>query len=519
MAIFLQNPNASSEATSLGGGDPRTKLRNLTTQQAAERVVTGFPPNINRLVNLWVHIRGESGMDTSHTAIFERAKEVFELWQTYGLVPNEQISSKMDSIENQIQSNETVECSFNITEKLVRTLLNYLVNQNYPNTNVNILFRSDSLHVHGCNTIQNVCREYIFDTDILGRGSFGEVIGGECINHTITSTPNIKHVAIKEVDIYNLTSHMNDKKEIKDLENKTYREIVNGKYISHTNIVQFVDYLSLTPDNGRPSSHDKMDEVSRSYTGAKIYLIMERCPGRELYHYLESNTISTLQLLKSLSQICRAVLYLHECKIIHRDIKPENIGYYCDPNDINNVDKVICKLFDFGLSKKIGDSPSQMGFTRQVGTEEYRAPEIDDKNIELHDYKVDVYSLGIVIAYCFAREYPVRDDTGKIYWEKCRRAGRDNNGNEIVRIVDDKDYVLPGGTIIPATWLHQPDLLKELVTRMTCVNPVERISLLEALNHNFWEQYKLTEEEWITIQEQGAHTLKKISQHKRYPLF
>ena len=90
----------------------------------------------------------------------------------------------------------------------------------------------------------------------------------------------------------------------------------------------------------------------------------------------------------------------------------------------------------------------------------------------------------------------------------------DKNGNKREHIVDDKDY----GSL-PATWLHQPDLLKDLVTRMTCVNPVERISLVEALQHNFWEQYKLTEEEWITIQEQGAHTLELISQHVQYPLF
>jgi len=110
---------------------------------------------------------------------------------------------------------------------------------------------------------------------------------------------------------------------------------------------------------------------------------MELCPS-ELFDVIANGTLSEPEARAALSQIGRALLYLHNCKIAHRDVKPENIGYYKD----GATGEVVCKLFDFGMSKRIGDTPSQKGHTAGLGTVNYRAPELGVQGA-VHDFKVD----------------------------------------------------------------------------------------------------------------------------------
>ena len=48
-------------------------------------------------------------------------------------------------------------------------------------------------------------------------------------------------------------------------------------------------------------------------------------------------------------------------------------GYYYEPSSRSNPNPdlntaITCKLFDFGLSKQLGNSPSKMGLTAGTGT-------------------------------------------------------------------------------------------------------------------------------------------------------
>ena len=83
-------------------------------------------------------------------------------------------------------------------------------------------------------------------------------------------------------------------------------------------------------------------------------------------------------------QIFKTLRFIHENKIIHRDIKPDNILL----KDADNI--AIC---DFGLADYY--NPQSVYQYQRCGTPGYVAPEIlrDMK----YDYKVDVYSTGIIL--------------------------------------------------------------------------------------------------------------------------
>ncbi|OMJ93872.1 hypothetical protein SteCoe_3063 [Stentor coeruleus] len=91
-----------------------------------------------------------------------------------------------------------------------------------------------------------------------------------------------------------------------------------------------------------------------------------------------------VQIWKWFMQICIALNYIHENKIIHRDLKTQNI-FLTKNGDI--------KIGDFGICRVL--SKSDEFASTSVGTPYYIAPEVCRG--ELYDYKADVWSLGCII--------------------------------------------------------------------------------------------------------------------------
>eukprot|EP00605_Chrysophyceae_sp_TOSAG23-4_P001739 GSChrysophyteH1.ASY1.ANO1.1926.1 assembled CDS len=445
--------------------DPRMLLRNLDVKSASEKILMSMAPYTQRLCNLWTIIRGSSPRD--YRAQIANAREVFAFWVHLGFVdPRDQNMKNLTIIEEKIMSNDLGNA--NITEVLAQCLLALLCNQAFPHVAVGTFLNGDCIHVHDSSTT----RKYT-NLQKLGGGSYGLVMSAKCSNAAAFSgTP--EDVAIKTINTAELACHDRD---LSTFEARLKREITNLKCISHPNIVAFVDYITL-------------------YAGSRLYLVMERCLGDELFNCISERRISIPDIKEGLAQVARALLYLHSCNIIHRDIKPENIGFY------KNVQtgEITCKLFDFGLSKKIGNTPSQMGTTRDAGTASYRAPEIASG--EAHDFKVDVYSLGITIALCTGREFPViKDEASEIDWSLCVRVIH-GGGHRIVR---DQDY-----DGLPATWLHTSPLMRRLVSAMTRRDAQQRISLAEAMSHEYWEEHVVSPGELAEIERQGAETVRRM---------
>ena len=107
---------------------------------------------------------------------------------------------------------------------------------------------------------------------------------------------------------------------------------------------------------------------------------MELCKCN-LQEFFINNNLNIDQKIIIIKQIICGLQYLHSMYFIHRDIKLSNIFISLD----NKV-----KLGDFGFSTKSFDNNNE-----DLGTFGYIAPEIlAGKN---YDYRVDLYSLGVVI--------------------------------------------------------------------------------------------------------------------------
>lgn len=117
-------------------------------------------------------------------------------------------------------------------------------------------------------------------------------------------------------------------------------------------------------------------------TPKKLYLVMEYCPGGELFFHLSrAGCFSEGRTRFYVAETSSAIAYLHKMNVIYRDLKPENLLIDEEGH---------CKVTDFGLSKEgIEDNHSAM---TMCGTPEYLAPEILDK--KGHGKAVDWYSVG-----------------------------------------------------------------------------------------------------------------------------
>lgn len=120
-------------------------------------------------------------------------------------------------------------------------------------------------------------------------------------------------------------------------------------------------------------------------TEDKLYLVLDYCPGGELFFHLSRFRKFPERVAKFYAaQLLLALGHLHKRGIIYRDLKPENVLLDADGH---------VKLGDFGLAKAGIRHPCE-GATSMCGTPEYMAPEVLAQ--QGHGFCVDYWGLGML---------------------------------------------------------------------------------------------------------------------------
>ena len=180
-----------------------------------------------------------------------------------------------------------------------------------------------------------------------------------------------------------------------------------------------------------------------------LCLVMEYADKGDLYQkILQFKKIGCLieeiDIWRIFIQMVKGLKSLHDLNIIHRDLKSSNIFLFADGT---------AKIGDLNVSKVINKG---VGFT-QTGTPYYASPEVWKD--QPYDIKSDIWSLGCVTFEMLALRPPFRaENMDKLY----NKVIKGEYGKISDRYSDD---------------------IKEIIKLLLKVNPKERPSCAQILNH------------------------------------
>uniref|UniRef100_A0A8C9YW45 phosphorylase kinase n=1 Tax=Sander lucioperca TaxID=283035 RepID=A0A8C9YW45_SANLU len=193
--------------------------------------------------------------------------------------------------------------------------------------------------------------------------------------------------------------------------------------------------------------------------------LSRRMKRGELFDYLtEKVTLSEKETRKIMRALLEVVQFLHNQNIVHRDLKPENILL----DDEMNI-----KLTDFGFAVQI--QPEQK-LKEVCGTPGYLAPEIIECSMDGghagYTTAVDIWSSGVIMYTLLAGSPP--------FWHRKQML--------MLRMILSGSYDFSS-----PEWEDRSDTVKDLISRMLVVDPKQRYTATDVLNHSFFSQYVVHE--------------------------
>ncbi|KAM6447031.1 peripheral plasma membrane protein CASK isoform 7-T7 [Liasis olivaceus] len=177
--------------------------------------------------------------------------------------------------------------------------------------------------------------------------------------------------------------------------------------------------------------HPHIVELLETYSSdGMLYMVFE-------FHYMR--------------QILEALRYCHDNNIIHRDVKPHCVLLASKENSAP------VKLGGFGVAIQLGESGLVAG--GRVGTPHFMAPEVVKR--EPYGKPVDVWGCGVILFILLSGCLPFYGTKERLF-----------------------EGIIKGKyKMNPRQWSHISESAKDLVRRMLMLDPAERITVYEALNH------------------------------------
>ncbi|EQC27771.1 CMGC/MAPK protein kinase [Saprolegnia diclina VS20] len=325
--------------------------------------------------------------------------------------------------------------------------------------------------------------------DAIGQGSYGVVCS--VLNTTTQEKLAIKKITPMAGDEWDATH--------------TLREIRLMRCLGeHENIISLKD-------------------LTMSVEKDELYMMMELA-DTDLHRLIQSSCPLTDGHIRVIMyQLLSGVKAMHDNGVLHRDLKPGNL--------LVNKDCEL-KITDFGLARMVpkdlqnhdpdSTDPVSSPMTEYVVTRWYRPPELMLAPNGVYDGAVDMWSVGCILGELVTRKplFP-----GSDFMDQLTR---------VFKVIDIPPKHKRGYTVekdalkflasLPATPPNALDKIckgkhpdtKDLLEKLLCFNPKERISVDEALAHPF---FKGVDVEWGTIPPlQLSHSLEFAFEDQSLPL-
>ena len=292
----------------------------------------------------------------------------------------------------------------------------------------------------------------------LGTGAYGVVC---------SCKDNEKNILVAMKKIQNAFEDLIDAKRI-------VREIILLHFLNHPAIIKLLDV-------------EKPKDISNFND---IYFASEYM-DTDLHKVIYSKQpLSDSHYQYFIYQLIAGVHYLHSSNVIHRDLKPSNI--------LVNKDCQI-KICDFGLGRGLpeeGEGNIDDGnLTQYVTTRWYRAPEVILCPSK-YSKAMDIWSIGCIFAEIMARCPLFRGENYLDQIKKITDILGSPNENDMSYISDQQAIKfiteLPKKKKISFKEIYPNGnpLAIDLLEKMLCFNPKNRINTEQCLNHPYFKEIR-----------------------------
>lgn len=310
----------------------------------------------------------------------------------------------------------------------------------------------------------------------VGNGAYGSAILGK-------NPDNNEKVIVKRNIIDSNVAFSHSLRELDILTRlKGHCNIVELMYVCFSNPFQ----LPNTPINERKTNSRE------DY----LHFVLEPA-SKNLAEIIYNEKMHLAYMKLAMTHILLGLEYMHSKKIIHRDLKPSNILWF--EKDGN----VTVKICDFGLSKSITDQEPN---SPRLVTCWYRAPEICSR--KNYSEKSDMWSIGCIfyemLTKCALLKKCKDNDSDllEMIFTVINASPSDYNLFKIstsispkykrnwfdkikLKITDVKEF-----NDYPDSNPNSYNLFIEVLDKLLQINPKNRITATQALNHSFFTGFK-----------------------------